>query len=632
MQAEKKKLSELRGMARLALALKYVMPYFRPYKRSVVMVMFLSVLSNIFEPALALSTKLFIKFVFEDKLLIMVPLVPVCFLLLILIRESTNFLYEFNREKLSIKVVQDLQCSVYEHFIHLSLDHYDKISTGELMSRTVRDVSHMQSTVPMVIDLVKHLLKLLSLVAVCLIMQPVLTGITFLILPFAVWPITTIGGRMKRYTKKGLEQAAFINVHMQETFSGARIVKAFNQEKEEVNHYWDNMLKMLGIQIKYARAKYLQAPFTNIIAGLGAALVLGIAVWWALQTAPTMVSAGWWFFAGGVPVKQTLELLPRMSQPNFFAFFAALGMLLVPLRDLAKVQGNIQTTYGAIERVIESFEKQPSVVEAKDAVELPAMTKEIRYENVNFKYQDQWVLKDFNLAARKGELIALVGPSGAGKTTVVNLLPRFYEATQGRISIDGVDIKKASFKSLRRQIGIVTQETFLFNETVENNIKYGSPEKTRQQVADAAKAANADKFINKLPHGYDTFIGERGVRLSGGERQRIAIARALLRNPPILLLDEATSSLDTEAEREVQKALDNLMKNRTTIAIAHRLSTIRNADRIIVLSEGQIVEQGTHEQLLKRSGLYRKLYEMQFLVGEEVPAKEESSPELAQNK
>jgi len=213
---------------------------------------------------------------------------------------------------------------------------------------------------------------------------------------------------------------------------------------------------------------------------------------------------------------------------------------------------------------------------------------------------------------KKGELVALVGPSGAGKTTVVNLLPRFYEVTKGRILIDGVDIRKTTFKSLRGQIGIVTQETFLFNDTVENNIKYGSPEKSREEIIESAKAANAHDFIIRLPQGYDTIIGERGIRLSGGERQRIAIARALVKNPPVLLLDEATSSLDTEAEREVQRALDNLMKNRTTIAIAHRLSTVRNADRIIVLSDGEIVEQGTHQELIARSGLYRKLYELQF--------------------
>jgi len=628
MKVERTRLQELQGFTRLRQAVKYVLPYFKPYKRSTVLVAVLAALSNIFEPSFALAVKPFMYYIFIDRNPLVAAMVPFSLIILFIIRESTTFLYEYSREKLSIKVVQDLQCSLYEHFMYLSVDHYDRISTGEFMSRTIRDTASMQNTVPMAIDFCKHLTKFLALVAVCVAMQPMLTGITFIVLPLTLWPVSTIGQRMKKYTKHGLKQAAFINVHMQETYSGVRIVKAFTQENEEVERYKGNMLKMLKIQLKYARAKYLQGPVTNMISVVGVAIVMGIAVVWAIKEAPTLVNSGWWFFIGGAPIRQTIELLPRISEGNFFAFFAALGMMIVPIRDLARVQGNIQTTYGAVERVVEAFEKRPTVVEAPDAVELDPLKSELRYEDVKFKYEDQWVLKNFSLAARKGQIIALVGPSGAGKTTVVNLLPRFYEVTEGKISIDGIDIRKATLKSLRRQIGIVSQETFLFNDTVENNIKYGSPEKTHEQVVEAAKAANAHDFIEKFPAGYDTAIGERGVRLSGGERQRIAIARALLKNPPILLLDEATSSLDTESEREVQKALDNLMKNRTTIAIAHRLSTIRNADRIIVISDGRIVEQGTHDELITRSGLYRKLYEMQFLINEHPTLKQEFNPEI----
>ncbi len=617
MSEEKRpRLEDLRGLKKFRRALSYVLPYFHPHRKFMVWVSFLALLSNIFEPTLALSIKPFIKLIFEDRDPTTAALVPFSLVFLFLIREGTTFLYEYSREKLSLKVVQDLQCAVYDHFTHLSLDHYDRLSTGELMSRTVRDVSHMQNTVPMVIDFCKHFLKFLSLIAVCIAMQPFLTGITFLAMPLTAWLVVGLGNQMKRYTKRGLKQAAVINVQMQETYSGARIVKAFTQEDEEVKKYWQKMQKMLKIQLKYARFKYLQGPVTNLISVIGVAVVIGIAVRWALQDVPTLNTNGWWFALAGIPVNHTTELAPKISQGNFFAFFAALGLMITPIRDLARVQGNFQTTYGAIERIIEVFEKKPSVVESAYAIEVPPLSREIEYKHVHFKYLDQWVLKDFNMKARKGELIALVGPSGSGKTTVVNLLPRFYEVNEGAISIDGVDIREASLKSLRSQIGIVTQETFLFNDTVENNIKYGSPEKISAEVIEAARMANAHEFILALPEGYKTVIGERGVRLSGGERQRIAIARALLKNQPILLLDEATSSLDTESEREVQKALDVLMKNRTTIAIAHRLSTVRNADRIIVIQNGLIEGQGTHDELIGQSGLYRRLYEMQFLLNE----------------
>ena len=546
---------------------------------------------------MAVGVRFFTKYVFEEKIAAMIWLVPAALYVMFIIRELCNFNYDYNREKLSLKVVRSLQCYMYDHFIHLSHDHFDKMSTGEMMSRTTRDVQNMQQTVPMVIDFFKHFIKLIALAGVCIWMQPVLTAITFITVPLIAWPVQVIGDRMKRYTKKGLRQSASINTHMQETFSGARIVKAFNQEDNEVAKYRINMENMLKVQYKYSRSKSMQGPLTNLISMIGVTVVLGIAVAWAING--------------------------KISQPNFLAFFTALGLMAMPMREMAKIQGQFQTTYGSIERIDQILKRQPSVKEAPDAIDLPVMSREIRFNNVSFKYLDDYVLKNFNAHANKGELIALVGPSGAGKTTVINLLPRFYETTSGAVTIDGTDIRKATLKSLRGQIGIVTQETFLFNDTVENNIKYGSADKSHEKVLECTRAANAHDFIMRLPNGYDTVIGERGVRLSGGERQRIAIARALLKNPPILLLDEATSSLDTESEREVQKALDELMKNRTTFAIAHRLSTIRNADRILVMENGELAEQGTHDELLARSGLYRKLYEMQFLINETPGMKED---------
>ena len=623
------KLEELKGFKRFLKAFKYVFPYYRPYKNYLAFVGFLAVLATIFEPSFAFSMKPFIHYIFIEKNTAVASMVPFILVFLFLIREGGNFFYEYHREKLSLSVVRDLQCALYDHFTNLSMDHYDRMSTGEMMSRTVRDVALMQNTMPLAIDFVKHLIKLFFLLTVCVLMQPLLTLIAFGLILFTIRPVATIGYRMRTYTKRGLKEIASINVHMQETYSGAKIVKAYSQEEKEVRRYRQNQQSLLKVQLKYAKAKYLQGPVTNIISIMGVAVVIGIAVKWATQIVPTKLDAGWWFFLAGVPVNFTTEYLPKVNQANFWAFLGALGLTIVPIRDLARVQGSIQTVYGAVERVVEALERKASVKEDKKAIDIPQLEGEIRYENVHFKYENQWVLKNFNLVVKKGELVALVGPSGAGKTTVVNLLPRFYEVAQGRILIDGVDIQKATFKSLRGQIGIVTQETFLFNDTVENNIKYGSPEKSREEIIESAKAANAHDFIIRLPQGYDTIIGERGIRLSGGERQRIAIARALVKNPPVLLLDEATSSLDTEAEREVQRALDNLMKNRTTIAIAHRLSTVRNADRIIVLSDGEIVEQGTHQELIARSGLYRKLYELQFA---EEPIASAQNPDRAEEK
>jgi ATP-binding cassette, subfamily B, bacterial MsbA len=584
------KLKGLKDTDQLREAIRLVGPYFRPYKKQLAGVIVLAVLTNIFEPSLAVSSKYFTKYVFYEHNATYAMIAPIILWFIFWIRESSNYGYDYYREKMSLKVVQDLQSSVYNHFTHLSTDHFDRMSTGEMMSRTVQDVRNMQNTVPLIIDFFKQVIKLVALAAVCIYMQPYLTAVICIAGPIIIWPVSVFGRRMRKYTRKGLAQAADINSHMQETYSGARIVKAFSQEDEEVVYYRQNMDKMLKIQLKYVKSKSLQGPITNMITISGVAIVIYIVGTWAVANPP------------------------KIKPDDAMAFFAALGLMSVPLRDLAKIQGNFQTTFGSIDRVLQVFEMHPSVQEAPGAVELQPMQAEIVYQDVSFKYQDQMVLKNFNMVAKRGELIALVGPSGAGKTTVVNLLPRFYDVTEGHITIDGTDVRKVSLKSLRQQIGIVTQETFLFNDTVENNIKYGIPGRGLEQVVGAAQAANAHDFIEKLPAGYQTVIGERGLRLSGGERQRIAIARALLRNPPILLLDEATSSLDTESEREVQKALDNLMKNRTTIAIAHRLSTVRNADRIVVMENGEIKEQGTHEQLLAGAGVYRKLYEMQFLV------------------
>jgi subfamily B ATP-binding cassette protein MsbA len=576
----------------------YVYPYFRPYKRRLFWVVLFMLMSSSFEPLGALAVKRFIDDVFIAQSLNMVIYYALAIIILIMIREIFGYFYRYVREKICFKVVQDIRIALYGHFMHLSVDHYDKMSTGEMMSRTQNDVSRMQQTIPLVIDFSQQLVKVIALSAVCFRMEPVLSLIAVTIGPLTVYPILRIGYALKRYTKKGLAQLAVLNVIAQETYSGARVVKAFSMEDNEVDHYTKSNRALLGISYRYARFKYMVTPATNIIGAVAIALI---------------------FYFG---CKHMLEGTTEASE--LVAFIFAVGMMVNPIRQLGEINASFQTAYGAAERIRETFEKQSSVIEKPDAIDIEPLKRGIRYEHIYFRYEDEWVLKDFNLEAKKGELVALVGPSGAGKTTVINLLPRFYNPMEGRILIDGIDTRDVTFRSLRGQIGIVTQETFLFNDTVENNIKYGSEQKTHQEVIQVARTANAHNFIMQLPRGYDTVIGERGVRLSGGERQRIAIARALIKNPPILILDEATSSLDTEAEREVQKALDVLMQNRTTIAIAHRLSTVRHANKILVLGEGGVIEEGRHQELMKRGGTYKRLYEMQFFLGEYGP--EETQP------
>jgi subfamily B ATP-binding cassette protein MsbA len=371
-----------------------------------------------------------------------------------------------------------------------------------------------------------------------------------------------------------------------ETITGTRIVKAFNMEDYERRRFAKENRRLFGIQIKSVRVRAISHPLMEFLGGVGIACIV---------------------FYGGYNVIQGAA-----TPGTFFSFLAALLMLYEPVKRLSGVNNTVQQGLAAAARIFEVLDTIPEVQNKPGATNLPAVSREVEYQDVSFKYEEDWVLKNINLRIRAGEMVAFVGASGGGKTTLVNLLPRFYDVTAGRILIDGVDIRDYRVESLRAMIGIVTQQTILFNETVRDNIAYGKVGQPLEEIVKAAQAAFADGFIGNLPRGYDTVIGEQGVKLSGGERQRISIARALLKNAPILILDEATSSLDSESEIEVQKALEYLMEGRTTLVIAHRLSTIRKANRIVVISNGEIVEVGTHEELMERDGEYKKLYMLQF--------------------
>jgi subfamily B ATP-binding cassette protein MsbA len=460
--------------------------------------------------------------------------------------------------------------------------------TGLLMSRVTNDVNLIQGAVSnAVTGLLKDSFTVVGLAAVMFERDWQLALVSMVVLPFAFLPVVKFGRMLRRISTKSQESMGDISVILHETIGGNRIVKAFGMESYEKERFSKENMKYFKYLLKSVMVRALSSPLMEFFGGL--AIVFTISY-------------------GGQRVIQGVS-----TPGEFFSFLTALLMLYQPIKKLSRINNVIQEGMAAAYRVYDILDTPPEMEDKVDAVPLPLMQHKLEIRNVHFQYGNEPVLKDINLEVTAGEVIAIVGVSGAGKSTLVDLIPRFYEVTDGAILIDGMDIRDVTINSLRAQIGVVTQQTILFNDTVRNNIAYGDIRKSEEEIIAAAKAANGYDFIMKMERGFDTIIGEQGVRLSGGERQRLCIARALLKNAPILILDEATSSLDSEAEMEVQKALENLMAGRTTLVIAHRLSTIQNADRIVILSDGRIVEEGRHEELLKCDGEYCRLYELQFV-------------------
>jgi ATP-binding cassette, subfamily B, bacterial MsbA len=490
-------------------------------------------------------------------------------------------------------LVTDLRNDLYNGILKRSAAFFSKHSTSKLVSTIINDVEKIQFALSIVLsEFLQQLFTFIFTAAVVIITGKKLSWILLLFIPFVIISAGKIGRRVRQTTRKGQDKLADIQNILHETVTGNRIVKAFSMERWESLRFYQAAKKLFRANLRSVRFQALSSPLMDIIGAIAIALMLWL---------------------GRDQIKHHV-----FEESGFFVFIVALFKLYDPVRKFALFNNSFQQALGASSEIFRFMDERDEITEKAGAMALPPFHDRVRFENVSFSYGENngnspAILRNVNLDVKAGEIVAIVGSSGAGKSTLVQLIPRFFDAASGAVTIDGNDVRDLTFQSLRAQIGIVTQETILFNDTVRNNIAYGQPQVREEQIIEAAKAALAHDFIQRMPEGYNTIIGEKGVRLSGGERQRIAIARALLKNAPILILDEATSALDNESEALVQSALQNLMVGRTVFVIAHRLTTIRRVDRIIVLENGRITDSGTHEDLLTRLGTYRKLYELQFL-------------------
>lgn len=566
---------------------KRLLTYSKPYVWRIGFAMLASILVAGTDVTLAKLVQPLVDEIIQARNMALVHLVPIGVIIIYAVKGIARFIQEYFIKTAGQLVVQDIRNDLFSHALGLSMGFFSKLSSGTLISRIISDVGILQrSAAQVLVDGLRESFSLVGLACLAFYNDWKLACVAFLVLPLAVIPGTFIGRKIKANTRKGQGEMGNLTAVLQESFAGVKIIKSFGTEKNETAKFRIKNKKFYHFVRKVLKYDSATAPIVEILASFGIATVLWYGI---LRVIDGAISVG-----------------------HLFSFVTAIALMYSPVKRLTKVFNSIQESLGAAERVFEVLDEIPDVVNCDKPVTLDRVKGEVVFEDVSFAYDTNKVLDHFNLSAMPGEIVALVGPSGAGKTTAVGLLTRFYDMQEGSIRIDGTDIRRIALQSLKENIALVDQESFLFNDSVANNIRYGKPDATLDEVQKAAVLAYADEFIEQLPHGYEEMIGDRGSRLSGGQRQRICIARAILIDAPVLVLDEATSALDTESENIVQKALYNLMQNRTTFVIAHRLSTILNAHKIVVMENGQIRETGKHDELLKEEGLYAKLYAMQF--------------------
>lgn len=497
------------------------------------------------------------------------------------------------QSQLRMSVVRDLRDKLFEKAMRLPLAYYTDERKGDLMARMQSDVNEIEVAVVSMLELVfREPIAIAIHLGLLIYWSPELTLFSLILLPITALIISVIGKSLKRTAKQGQEQMGVVYSMMEESLGGIRIIKAFNAIKQVFESFKHENLKHQKLITKAFRKRDLSSPLNETVGAI------------------VMISIVWY---GGSLILNP-EASSSLTGEQFIAFIVVFSQLLRPIQGIARSVANLNKSKASQDRINNILNADEKIYESENPVSLKELETGIQYKNVFFKYRDEYVLNDISINIPVGKTIALVGESGSGKSTIADLLPRFYDIQKGSIEFDGVNIKDASIQDLRQQIGIVSQESILFNASVKENIAFGMPNATMEEIENAAKIANAHNFISELDNGYETNVGERGNKLSGGQRQRLSIARAVLKNPPILILDEATSALDTESEKLVQEALDNLMQNRTSLVIAHRLSTIRKADVILVLSKGKIIEQGTHEELMNQKGTYHKLSSLQGII------------------
>jgi subfamily B ATP-binding cassette protein MsbA len=564
-----------------------LLAFLKPYRKRLIIAMICMIIVSGCNALIAFAVKpVMDNIFFVTKSTKMLLLIPIGVVVLFSVKGFFSFLQDYFMGYIGQRIVTNIRNLVFASLQKQPLSFFDKTPTGQNISRIVNDVTLVQNTVSdSVTALLIDVFSIVGYIFVAFYRDWKLATISFIVLPFAIYPIVSFGKKLRKVGLNTQKAIARLTSFLHETITGQRIVKAFSMETYENKRFEGENEGIFHIMMKRTKLRAMSSPIMEIIGGIAIALVI-------------------WY--GGNEV-----IAGRSTPGTFFSFTTALLLLYEPIKKLNKENHNIQQGLAAGERVFEIIDRKPEIEDKSGAVELEKVEGVIEFKNVFFKYDEKMILKNINLRIEKNEVIALVGESGVGKTTLANLIPRFYDISEGQLEIDGMDVRNATLTSLRKNIALVTQDVILFNDSIRNNIAYGvTPDQTK--LEHAATMAFAHEFIIKFAKGYDTIVGEKGARLSGGQKQRIAIARALYKDSPVLILDEATSSLDAVSEIEVQRALENLMKGRTTIIIAHRLSTIVNANRIIVFEKGMIVQEGTHSSLSEVDGPYKKLYELQF--------------------